>query len=335
MDEGVGAAGAVAPENEEAHEAWNGVLFDRFGASSATGSSPASGCTATRRCDCIPPRRGRAGARHRLRVRRHDDGDLPTWSAPTGAAHGVDVAERFIETARAEAEEAGIENVSFEVADVQTATFEADFDYAFSRFGTMFFANPVAALRNVRGGLRPGGRLCMVVWRRKLDNEWLHRAELVVEQFVEPSPRRPTSRPAAPGRSRWPTPTPSPSILSTPASRRSPAPLRHRRSSIGRDLDRAVACMMALGPAGEMHPPLRRRRRAHPPAARGRDRRRAVRVRRPTTGCSLRRRPGSSPPARRASGQPPSIWRATRRSKPRSVSSARAIVWICASRPTT
>ena len=49
----------------------------------------------------------------------------------------------------------------------------------------MFFANPVAALRNVRGALRPGGTLCAVVWRRKLDNAWVHRAEQVVEQYLE------------------------------------------------------------------------------------------------------------------------------------------------------
>jgi hypothetical protein len=48
----------------------------------------------------------------------------------------------------------------------------------------MFFANPVVALRNVRQALVPGGRLCMVVWRRKLDNDWLHRAELVVERSL-------------------------------------------------------------------------------------------------------------------------------------------------------
>ena len=61
---------------------------------------------------------------------------------------------------------------------------EGEFDMAFSRFGTMFFANPVAALRNVRGALVPGGRLCMVVWRSKAENPWLHQAEQTVERFV-------------------------------------------------------------------------------------------------------------------------------------------------------
>lgn len=100
---------------------------------------------------------------------------------PSGHAHGVDAAPRFIEAARSEA--AGTENVTFDVADVQSHAFEGEFDYAFARFGTMFFASPVAALRNVREALVPGGRLCNVVWRRKLDNQWMHEAELAVEQF--------------------------------------------------------------------------------------------------------------------------------------------------------
>jgi hypothetical protein len=43
----------------------------------------------------------------------------------------------------------------------------------------------VQALRNVRAALVPGGRLCAVVWRRKLDNEWVRRAELVVEEYLD------------------------------------------------------------------------------------------------------------------------------------------------------
>ena len=102
-----------------------------------------------------------------------------------GHAHGVDVAERMVAGSREEATKARVENVTFEVKDAQAASFSDTYDYAFGRFGTMFFANPVVALRNVRRALRPGGRLNMVVWRRKLDNEWLHRAETIVEQFLD------------------------------------------------------------------------------------------------------------------------------------------------------
>src|SRR5207245_4741020 len=90
----------------------------------------------------------------------------------------------FIETARREAGEAGAANVRFSLADVQTDALGGPYDLAFSRFGTMFFANPVAALRNVRGALAPGARLVMIVWRRREDNDWLYRAQTIVEQIV-------------------------------------------------------------------------------------------------------------------------------------------------------
>src|SRR5688572_28722588 len=68
---------------------------------------------------------------------------------PEGSAFGVDVAERMIEVAQSEAEEmGGAGNASFAVMDVQNTEFDRRFDYAFSRMGTMFFASPVAALRN-------------------------------------------------------------------------------------------------------------------------------------------------------------------------------------------
>ena len=67
----------------------------------------------------------------------------------------------MIETAIEEAAEAGLENVSFATSDVEVTKFDRTFEYAFSRMGTMFFASPVAALRNVREALVPGGFLNM------------------------------------------------------------------------------------------------------------------------------------------------------------------------------
>ena len=103
-----------------------------------------------------------------------------------GEAVGVDVSEPFIELAQRRRREAGRRATSASgSSDVQVADLGGPYDYAFSRMGMMFFANPVAALRNVREAMRPGGRLASVVWRRKLDNDWLYRAELVVEQYLE------------------------------------------------------------------------------------------------------------------------------------------------------
>lgn len=94
----------------------------------------------------------------------------------------VDCAPRFVATASAEAR--GISNVSFEVADIEQGVPGGPYDLAFSRFGMMFFASPVHALRNVYNALVPGGRLCMVVWRDKRANEALWLAEEVVRDLL-------------------------------------------------------------------------------------------------------------------------------------------------------
>jgi len=93
---------------------------------------------------------------------------------PGGQVLGLDLSEPMLERARERAAAAGLSNASFRVADAQTAALEpASFDAAFSRFGVMFFADPVAAFRNVRGALRPGGRLAFVCWRPVAENDWV------------------------------------------------------------------------------------------------------------------------------------------------------------------
>ncbi len=173
----------VAAENLEAQEAWNGVLFDRF-VKYRHVVVPGLTAHGDRAMRLVPPNTG-----DRVLDIGCGFGDttqqLAALVGPTGSALGVDIAPRFIETARSEASLARVDNVRFEVHDVQVTSFDETFDYAFSRFGTMFFDNPVPALRNVREALTPRGRLCMVVWRRKVDNPWIHVAENIVKPLVE------------------------------------------------------------------------------------------------------------------------------------------------------
>ncbi|MFF8395388.1 class I SAM-dependent methyltransferase [Streptomyces sp. NPDC016172] len=88
---------------------------------------------------------------------------LAALRAPQGHALGLDLSAPMLAEGRSRAERAGITNVSFTQGDAQVYPFEASaFDAAISRYGVMFFADPVAAFGNVRRALRPGGRLAFV-----------------------------------------------------------------------------------------------------------------------------------------------------------------------------
>jgi SAM-dependent methyltransferase len=243
------AMGTPAAENREATEAWSGPLFECFVQyrDLVAGGLGAHGEAAMA---AHPPRLG-----DRVLDLGCGFGDttqrLAAMVGPDGRALGIDVSEPFIELARKEAEEAGAANVRFAVGDVQATEFEEVFDYAFSRMGIMFFANPVQALRNVCQALAPGGKFCAVVWRRKLDNEWVSRAEAVVERYLD-----------HPEESDQPTCGPGPFSMANADTvseqlkiagfeqvsfQRCDLPLK-----IGNDLDHAVEFNMALGPAGEV-----------------------------------------------------------------------------------
>ena len=94
-------------------------------------------------------------------------------SAGNGRALGVDVSAAMITRARELARAERVHNVAFEQGDAQVYGFaEGGFDLAISRFGTMFFADPVAAFANIAVALRPAGRLVMLVWQEHEDNQW-------------------------------------------------------------------------------------------------------------------------------------------------------------------
>jgi SAM-dependent methyltransferase len=83
--------------------------------------------------------------------------------AALGRALGVDLSAPMLARARTRAAEEDVPNVTFEQGDAQVHAFpEGGFDVALSRFGIMFFADPVVAFGNIGGALRPGGRLAFL-----------------------------------------------------------------------------------------------------------------------------------------------------------------------------
>jgi SAM-dependent methyltransferase len=92
--------------------------------------------------------------------------------APSGSVMGVDISRPMLAVARGSAESAGV-TAEYTEADAAVYAFEPEFNLVFSRFGVMFFDDPVAAFANIRRAARPGGRLAFVCWRTMPENQWV------------------------------------------------------------------------------------------------------------------------------------------------------------------
>jgi SAM-dependent methyltransferase len=235
--------------NAEAIQAWDGPLYDRFVRFRhiVTAGLGAHGDVALR---LVPPQQGQ-----RVLDIGCGFGDTTQQIAelvgPEGEAVGVDAAERFIETATAEAAEADVANARFFAADVQTDPLDGPYDMAFSRMGTMFFISPVAALRNVCRSLVPGGKLVSVVWRRREDNLWLYSAQQIVEAIVQ-KPEDYDEPTCGPG----PFSMANADTLTDILLHSGFTDISLTRCDLdimgGRNMDEALDLVMSIGPAGEI-----------------------------------------------------------------------------------
>ena len=117
--------------------------------------------------------------------------ELAQRVGPDGDALGLDIAPTMIQIARERAAAAG-SNARFEVADVQvTDVGVARFDAAYSRFGVMFFSDPVAAFTRIRAEMKRGGALAFACWDVVFTNEWMLTPAAAVIQVTGVLPPMP------------------------------------------------------------------------------------------------------------------------------------------------
>lgn len=117
---------------------------------------------------------------------------LAEQAGAAGFVLGVDISEQLVAVASATAPDAS--PVEFRCADAATAPLPAqEFDLLFSRFGVMFFDDPVAAFTHMRRALKPGGRLAFVCWRGAQENDWVRLPMAAIRDIVQPAPADPNA----------------------------------------------------------------------------------------------------------------------------------------------
>jgi SAM-dependent methyltransferase len=113
-----------------------------------------------------------------------------------GRCLGIDLSEPMIALARARAARERIA-AEFVCADAQVHAFEPDsVDMILSRFGVMFFADPVQAFSNLRRAARDSAQLRCIAWRSAADNPFMTTAERAAAPLL---PNMPPRRPDGPG----------------------------------------------------------------------------------------------------------------------------------------
>ena len=125
-----------------------------------------------------------------------------TLGASGADVWGVDISTVMIERAKEKDNSAG--NVAFSVSDAANQEYTADHTVVFSRFGVMFFSDPVQAFTNIRTALVPGGRLVFLCWQLPAANPWLSIAGAALQPFQPDD--APAPDPEAPGPFRFGVP---------------------------------------------------------------------------------------------------------------------------------
>ncbi|MCA8879201.1 MAG: class I SAM-dependent methyltransferase [Rhodobacteraceae bacterium] len=239
---------AVMAEDTEFVRFWNDVLgpkFIRFKHVLVDGLSRHSAA-------CLP----------KLPVRRGDAAldvgcgfgdtaiELARMVGPEGHVLGMDCVDAFMEFGRADARCDGLTNLEFRRGDAEIALPRGEFDFVFSRFGTMFFTHTVPALRNMRLALKPGGRMAHIVWRQREDNPaWMKAKEVMLRFLPEPGEDAAT---CGPGPFSMADPEKVTAQMRAAGYGEIAFERVDTRINMGRDVRDAIDFQLALGPAGEV-----------------------------------------------------------------------------------
>jgi SAM-dependent methyltransferase len=130
--------------------------------------------------------------------------ELAKHVGPGGHVLGADVSEPSVARARERIAAAGLRYAEVIIADASVHPFSpASFELALSRFGVMFFSDPVAAFANVRRAMKPGGRLALAVFRPASEKLWPTAPLEAVRHLLPPVP---TPGPEEPGPFSWADP---------------------------------------------------------------------------------------------------------------------------------
>jgi len=177
--------------------------------------------------------------------------ELAKRVGPEGSVLAIDCCDAFLVHGRTDAKAAGLSNVEFVEGDVQVYPFQPEHDFCFSRFGTQFFDNPVAGLRNMRRSLKPGALMTMIVWRWIDDNPWLGIPKAVVLDYLPPV------KPGVPSCGPGPFSMADPEMVTMQLKAAGYDEIAFERIDakvmVGRDAEDAMAFQLALGPAGEVY----------------------------------------------------------------------------------
>ncbi len=113
----------------------------------------------------------------------------------SGHVHGVDISQPMLDLAKTRAASTGAAQVTFAVVDAQSEQLGDAADLVISRFGVMFFEEPVTAFKNIHAHTKPGGRMVFICWQPVRENEWVHIGLGIAKKHVEfpppPDPHAP------------------------------------------------------------------------------------------------------------------------------------------------